>query len=117
MMFSKLVKIVGVVLLLGLVFVPQPGNAAILTLSSGVNTVTLNDLGTGFVSYNGAVGGWIINVTTAIAQPPFPGGFSLQDVDLNSVNMSTDSTPLTITFLTDPLLAPSSPFVLDRAYA
>lgn len=73
---------------------------AVLTLSDGINSVTVNATG-GFASYNGSVGGWSINVTTGIA-----GGTSTQPIlDLNSVDMYSGTGPgkLIITWTQDGL--------------
>jgi len=58
-----------------------------LTLSdNNGNSVSLSDA-SGFVSYNGALGNWNINVSTGIGYP-FPGYGTVENpiLDLNSVN-------------------------------
>jgi hypothetical protein len=71
-----------------------------LTLSSGATTITLNDGGTGFVSYAGAVNTWSLSFTAGVV------GTNPQ-LHLNSLN--TGSGTLTVTLsangYTSPFLA------------
>jgi hypothetical protein len=118
---SKLLKISALALVIGLLLAVQQGSAAVtLTLQSGGSPVTVFDNGPGdsnslpgVVSFSGAVGAWIVNVSTGIAQPPLPGGLSMQDIDLNSIDIAAGSSvPLTLTLLTDPVAFPAGPIAL-----
>ncbi|HEX2228846.1 MAG TPA: PEP-CTERM sorting domain-containing protein [Candidatus Binatia bacterium] len=74
------------VFLFGAVFaaVPRNAEALALRLSDGLNTVESS--GTGFVYYVGALGEWIINVTTGVT-----GTFGAPVIDLNSINVTSDN--------------------------
>jgi hypothetical protein len=91
-----------------------------LVLHDGVNadlTITDTD-GDGVVSYNGAFGNWIINVTTGIGSPPVPviGTITSPYLHLNSVNTFIQSasgplvgTTLTMTYTDDNNLTTGGP--------
>jgi hypothetical protein len=124
-MLSKLVKIVGLVLLVSLVVVAQSNAAITLQLTDGTNTVTIVDGSVvpgavdsnplaGIVTWSGAVGNWVVNVSTGIAKPPFGTGGPLQSVDLSSVNVSSSqaAADLTLTFESDTQSVNPYPFTL-----
>ncbi len=87
--------VLGLALIAAIGFAAPAHANAILTLQSGVDTVVLNDGGTGMISFNGPVGTWNINVTTGVTAPEFTIGH----MDLNSIDSSQGGAlPLTITF-------------------
>jgi hypothetical protein len=64
-----------------------------LRITNGLNVVTVQDLDNdGVVNYYGAVGQWKINVTTGIG----PGAPATYYMDLNSTDVSANSTPGTL---------------------
>lgn len=70
---------------------------ATLKLDDGTITKTIMDQGAwdtnltvGVVSYNGSVGNFIVNVTTGITTPVV-GSWTLPELDLNSVNVSSST--------------------------
>ena len=80
---------------------PKAEAALVLSLSDGTNTVTITDGGAGDISavagavgFSGAIGGWIVNVSTGLGSPLL-GPASL---DLNSINVLVRdlASPLTI---------------------
>ncbi len=78
--------------------------AAMLRLTSGASSVTITDQGpgdltpdVGAVTFSGAVGSFIVNVSTGITYPVL-GGPAEPHMDLNSVNVSTGAATLTIEF-------------------
>lgn len=87
--------------------------APALRLSDGVNTVTVIDNQTGdqsllvgVVTFNAAVGNWIVNVTTGITKPVL-GSAALPEMDLNSVNVTSPGAGmLTIEFTDIDFAAP-----------
>jgi hypothetical protein len=75
-----------------------------LTLSDGVNTVTVvdgsgSDLNStpGIVTYSGSIGNWLININTGMTKP-FSGSPSFPSMDLSSLNLSIAPGVLTIRF-------------------
>jgi hypothetical protein len=74
-----------------------------LTLSDGTTTVTVIDgVGNpldGVVTYNGLIGGWIVNVSTGVTMPVL-GSSTLPEMDLSSLNITggLGAAILTITF-------------------
>jgi hypothetical protein len=126
-MVSKLLKITGLFILA--LAIAQPAFAAItLTLSSGSTTITIEDNdplydmnpAVGKIAtdpFNGLpVGGWLLNVTFGLSQPPFgqPVG-SLIYVDLTSNMTSSDAEDLLLTFETGPFVAESRPCQLESS--
>ena len=81
-----------------------------LRLTSGATVIDLTDGGTGFISYNGAVGAYNINVTTGLGSQvlPFP-----TLLDLNSVDVTSLGGDLLIELTQTGLDFGSSPFVID----
>jgi len=73
-----------------------------LTLDDGVgNSVTITDDDfDGVVVYSGAIGSFIVNVTTGITKPLI-GSADLPRMDLNSINVSGGNGSLTIEFFED----------------
>jgi hypothetical protein len=82
-----------------------PYGIPILTLSDGINSVTISDnssldlnLLEGVVNYSGSLGVFIVNIATGITSPMI-GTSTLPELDLNSVNVnSTGTGTLTISF-------------------
>lgn len=77
-------------------------HAVSISLFDGTTTVTCADgadcdsnSASGAVTYIGAVGGWVVNVTTALSHPTL-GTPALAILDLNSVNLSGGAGSLTI---------------------
>jgi hypothetical protein len=81
-----------------------------LRLTSGATVIDLTDGGTGFISYNGAVGAYNINVTTGLGSQvlPFP-----TLLDLNSVDVTSLGGDLLIELTQTGLDFGSSPFVIN----
>ena len=100
-MKNKLTLMAGVAAaLVGLCATTQAG--PVLTLSDGVNTVSVNTPGGGGnYTYNGAVGAWNINVATGVSS----GTATLPQLDLNDVSYfsSGENNTLTITWTVDGL--------------
>lgn len=70
----------------------------ILTLETGdgASASASDDDGDGLVLFNGALGSWLVNVTTGLTNPII-GSDSVDEIDLNSVNVSGGTGTLTIT--------------------
>ena len=85
-----------------------------LSLSDGATTVTVtdgagSDILDGVIVFNGAVGGWIVNVSTGMS--PVPGSIALPHMDLSSTNVFVDPTSLlskTLTIKLSDTVTPSS---------
>jgi hypothetical protein len=101
-------------LALGMVFLTHSTAEALsIKLSDGVTVVTCNDGDpcdvsglVGVVTFSGAIGTWIVNVTTAISKPILPPPW----IDLNSVNVSSNGPgTLTIWASDTGFLAPVAP--------
>ena len=78
-----------------------------IQLFDGVTTVTVADGGggditaaVGAVTFSGAIGTWIVNVSTGVSKPIL-GSATKPDMDLNSVNVSGGVGTLTILFSDD----------------
>lgn len=70
--------------------------SAILELSSNLDTVTIPDGdGDGFITFNGGIGDFNINVTTVLTKPLI-GSADWPYLDLNSIDVSSGSGTLTI---------------------
>jgi hypothetical protein len=87
---------------------------ATLTLSltdSNGGMVSISDLdGDGVLTFSGAVGGWIVNVTTALSKPVL-GSPTDPEMDLNSVDVYGGGAPSDLTIVatdTDFALTPGS---------
>jgi hypothetical protein len=102
---NKIVKILLVlVAVIGIMGV-QPANAVpTLTLTSGAFSFTITDegigdltTGAGAMTFSGAVGDFIVNVSTGITKPVL-GSASMPWMDLNSVNVSSKAATLEIWF-------------------
>lgn len=76
------------------------GNAmgyAVLTISDGTNSVTLEDLdGDGVIKFDDVFGTWSVNVTTGLTWPVL-GSETEPEMDLNSINVSGGAGTLWIT--------------------
>lgn len=97
-----------------------------LWLGDGITTVIITDEGPGdlysgfgVITYSGAIGNWIVNVTTGISYPVM-GSPGIPYLDLNSVNVTNvNGGDLTIgaaqTGFTmfDPITGVAGPFTLD----
>lgn len=69
----------------------------ILTLDDGVNApVSFSDGGTGFVNFWGEIGTWTINSATGVSNP-WIGSDHVDEMHLNSMNVSGGSGTLTVT--------------------
>lgn len=79
--------ILSIVIVFGILLVIQSLSHAnaILTLQAGLDTVVLNDGGTGVVSFNGPIGDWNINVTTGLTKPMIGSAASPQ-LDVNTID-------------------------------
>ena len=71
--------------------------SAILEISSGVYTITIPDEpnGDGFIMFNGGIGDFNINVTTALTKPAI-GSADWPYLDLNTIDVSSGPGTLTI---------------------
>ena len=98
-MSRKLVtSVLGSALVLTALIAASTANALSLRLQSGLCTVTVPDGDDdGLVNYNGACGEFDINVTTGLSDPALAG--PLPHMDLNSVNLNTQTTPASIVLL------------------
>jgi hypothetical protein len=98
-MRKKLYVLAGLVAM-AVAYAPPASADMLLTLSSGTNSVTLSDGGSGFVNFSGPLGAWIINVTTGIQ-------LGATVLDLNSVDVTIGgATPLVITLSGNNMSAP-----------
>ena len=89
--------IAGSALLLSSMMAATDAHALQLRLSSGLTTVTVNDGNAdGFVTFNGAVGDFNINVSTGLSDPALAGPYP--HMDLNSVNVASTA-PASIAIL------------------
>src|ERR1041385_5834225 len=94
--------VMAVVAILALVCAPQANATVQITLTNGASTVTVTDGGAGdtcaavnCVTFSGALGNYLINVSTGIAQNgvnPF--------LDLNSINLTTQTNAGLLTIAT-----------------
>ena len=84
----------------------------ILTLqdSGGASASIADDDGDGFVMFNGALGTWLVNVSTGITNPLI-GTANIDAIDLNSVNVSGGTGTLTVTLTRTGLDRSPAPFV------
>ncbi len=107
-MEDVMLKSMKPVLLLAAMFVfglaVNANATAVLTLVQGANSVTVVDQGAGdinplvgAVTFSGAVGSYIVNVSTGLSNPVFPANESFAKMDLNSVDVGGPGT-LVITF-------------------
>jgi hypothetical protein len=93
----------GYALLLALFFfayAPQSHATAVLTLSDGTTTQTVNDTdGDGVASFSGMIGNFVVNVTTGLSKPTLTPSISGQLMDLDSLDVvSSGGGTLTITW-------------------
>jgi hypothetical protein len=123
-MSSKLVKILGLLVLVSLMLSANQSDASItLSLTDGTTTVTIGDNlpgdlnpTLGEIFWSGPVGAWNLDTEVGLVSPPaLPSSTAYMEVDLNSSNRyGAGATPLTITLLADgPLpIVPAIPFQL-----
>jgi hypothetical protein len=80
--------ILGIAIVLGILLGVQPLSHAnpILTLNAGMNTVIIDGLGSGIVTYSGPVGDWTINVTTGLTKPVI-GSAAVPQIDVNTIDL------------------------------
>jgi hypothetical protein len=109
--FSR--SLILTLLVAGAVFLatPPPADAAFqlrLSDDGGTTFTTITDGGAGdsssmagVIVFNGAIGNWIVNVTTGISKPVFPNTPSLAKMDLNSTNVHANSSGTLTIELTD----------------
>lgn len=102
---SKLVKILLVlVAVLSIIGVQSAYAVPTLTLKSGATTINITDdglndayAGAGSITFIGAVGNFVVNVSTGITKPVL-GSSILPWMDLNSVDVSSGAAVLEIWF-------------------
>ena len=66
-------------------------------VGAGVGTVVTDISASGVIAFNGAIGGFIVNVTTGLSKPVLGGANNLAELDLNSVNVAGGAGTLRIT--------------------
>ncbi len=85
-MAKRLLLVIIAMLTMGL---PFANATAQLSLVSGVNSVTIVDVGNvGTITFSGPLGNFVVNVTTGITKPIL-GSATAPQMDLNSVNVTS----------------------------
>ena len=93
---KKLTRILLVFVFVLFVSASGASASAILDLSSGLDTITIPDSdGDGFITFNGGIGNFSINVTTALTKPAI-GSANWPYLDLNTIDVSSGPGTLTI---------------------
>jgi hypothetical protein len=118
--YRNIVARLGGVLLLAVVFAGSSAataeGAMVLRLSSGAESVTITDGGAGdsnplagAITFIGDVGNFIANVSTGLSKPLLPSSPNYAEMDLNSVNVSSQAGGTLVIELTDTDFEPTIP--------